>query len=478
MQKTEKKGFSIIQLLPIALIFLGVVSMMYLYSSPRAIQDYSLRLPVDANKADSSKEEYIKPSELAQFIELNGVPADIDGSWPRFRGANLDAISIDKSIALAQSWPEEGPEVLWSLDLGEGYAGAAVLDGRVYIIDYDMERLGDLIRCVSLEDGRDIWQYFYPVKTKRYHGMSRTVPAVTEKYMVTIGPKCHVTCLDSKTGRFFWMLDLIHDYGATLPTWYTGQCPLVIDDMAIIGVGGDCLIMAVDCETGEIIWQTPNPENWKMSYSSVLPVEFEGTKMYVYCATGGVVGVDAQDGSILWQYPDWKVSLANVPTPVYAGNGRMLLSGGYNAGAMMLKLSKQGEAFIAQEQYRLDFSVFGAEQQTPIFYEDYFYAVRQDEQLVCMDTAGRIQWTSTSVNKFGLGPYVIANGLIYIMDDDGVLSLVKATSEGYIQLDQTKVLQGPDAWGPMAVVNGRLLLRDLNRMICIDITVGQLAMNQ
>ena len=72
--------------------------------------------------------------------------------------------------------------------------------------------------------------------------------------------------------------------------------------------------------------------------------------------------------------------------------------------------------------------------------------------------------------KFGLGPYTIANGLIYVMNDSGLLSLAEATPNGYVQLAQAKVLEGPESWGPMAVASGRLILRDMNRMICIDVT--------
>ena len=55
------------------------------------------------------------------------------------------------------------------------------------------------------------------------------------------------------------------------------------------------------------------------------------------------------------------------------------------------------------------------------------------------------------------------------MNDSGVLTLVEATPSGYVQLAQSKLLDGPDSWGPMAIVSGRLILRDLTRMICIDI---------
>jgi outer membrane protein assembly factor BamB len=183
-----------------------------------------------------------------------------------------------------------------------------------------------------------------------------------------------------------------------------------------------------------------------------------------------VVGISAEDGSILWEITEWKIRIANVPTPVVVGEGLIFLSGGYNAGSMMLKLSEDGDTISAQSAFRLEPEVFGSPQHTPIFYDDYIYGVGADGQLNCLDPDGKVVWTSTSVHKFGLGPYTIANGLIYVMNDSGLLTLAEATPNGYVQLTEAKVLEGPESWGPMAVASGRLILRDMNRMICIDVT--------
>ena len=113
--------------------------------------------------------------------------------------------------------------------------------------------------------------------------------------------------------------------------------------------------------------------------------------------------------------------------------------------------------------------MFGSPQQTPIFYNDYIYGVRPDGQLICLDLTGRVIWTSTSAEKFGLGPYIIINDLIYVMNDSGTLTLAKAEFGGFMRLAQAKVLEGPDSWGPMAVAGSRLIVRDMNRMICLDI---------
>jgi len=462
------KESTIARTLPVGLAIIGVV-LLYVWLSADAAIDLTERLPI-AHDIPQAPPDGNGVELRSEFVRFDGVPADLPGAWPRFRGANLDAISSDENVTLARTWSATGPRVLWSIDVGEGYAGAAVLAGRVYILDYDREKQADAIRCLSLADGKEIWRYSYTVKVKRNHGMSRTVPAVTDKYIVTLGPKCHVTCLDSVTGQFHWILDLVKDFKAKVPPWYAGQCPLIDDGRAIIAVGGESLMMAVDCQTGEVVWQSPNPKRWVMTHSSVVPVEFAGERMYVYCASGGVAGISAEDGSILWEYPEWKIRIANVPTPVVAGDGLIFLSGGYNAGSMMLKLTQDGDKIIAQPVFRLEPEVFGSEQHTPIFYNGYIYGVRPDKQLTCLDLNGQVVWTSTSAHRFGLGPYTIANGLIYVMNDSGLLTLTEATPNGYVQLTQARVLEGPDAWGAMAIASGRLILRDLNRMICIDVT--------
>jgi outer membrane protein assembly factor BamB len=453
-------------ILPLALVVVGVV-LLYVLLGADAAMELTQRLPI-AENALALLEEGVTARPQGELVRFDGVAADLPGDWPRFRGANFDGISSE-NVTLARKWAAGGPKALWSIDVGEGYAGAAILAGRVYVLDYDHKNQADAIRCLSLEDGREIWRFSYPVKIKRNHGMSRTVPAVTDKYIVTLGPKCHVTCLDSATGQFRWMLDLVNDFKAKVPPWYAGQCPLIDGDRAIIAVGGDALMMAVDCNTGDIVWRTPNPHRWTMTHSSIMPIDFIGRRMYVYCASDGVVGVSADDGDILWEYPEWKIKVANVPSPLVVGKGLIFLSGGYNAGSMMLHLVLEGDRINAQPVFRLKADVFGSPQHTPIFYDGYIYGVRPDGQLACLDLNGRVVWTSTSAHRFGLGPYIIANGLIYVMNDSGLLTLAEATPTGYLQLAEAKVLDGPDSWGPMAIASGRLILRDLTRMICLDV---------
>lgn len=393
-------------------------------------------------------------------------PPALPGLWPQFRGAAYDNVSTETS--LLTKWASGEPKALWSINVGDGYAGAAVANSRVYVIDYDKVAQADVLRCLALADGSELWRYSYPVSIKFYHGMSRTVPVVSGNYVVSLGPKCHVVCADAKTGKLYWMMDLVKQFGTVVPEWYAGQCPIIDNGKAIIAPSGKALMIAVDLATGKIAWQAPNPDGWTMTHSSIVPMTLNGKKMYIYCGSGGVAGVSAQDGSILWKTSAWKVTIANVPTPVVIGDGRVFLCGGYNAGAMMLKVKEQGGKFTTAKLFSLKASAFGSGQQTPILYKGYIYGVIPNGQLACIDLNGKTMWNSGST-KFGLGPYMIAGGMIYVMNDSGLLTLASASPAGYKQLAQAKILNGVESWGPFALAGGRLIARDMTKMVCLNV---------
>ena len=97
------------------------------------------------------------PVLAGKLIRSDGQPANLPGAWPQLRGPNRDGISPE-TVSLARAWQPGEPRELWAIDVGEGYAGAAVLNGRVYVMDYDRDKKQDALRCLSLADGREIWR--------------------------------------------------------------------------------------------------------------------------------------------------------------------------------------------------------------------------------------------------------------------------------------------------------------------------------
>ncbi len=413
--------------------------------------------------------EAVNPGKL---IRGPGKPSRFKGDWPQFRGADRSNIAHPPR-RLARAWPKSGLKVLWRVKLGDGFAGAAVRNGRAYVVDHDLERNEDAIRCLSLDDGQEIWRYTYTAKVRPFHGESRTVPAVNDRFLVAFGPLCQVTCLDAVKGVRLWQIDLVKQYHSVVPEWYAGQCPLIDGDAAILAPAGDALLIAVELATGRVLWRTPNPDGWQMTHSSVMPMTFEGRKQYLYCASEGVAGVDAQTGRLLWKLPGWKVPMANVPSPVVIPPDRIFLTGGYRAGSLMIRLTRGPNGIRARKLFRLTEKQFGAEQQTPILYQGYLYGIASPKtrsELVCLGLDGRRVWSSGRANRYELGPFLLADGLLLVLDGEkAVLHLIEATPRGFHHLAQARVLRGKHAWAPMALAGDRLLLRDFSEMACVEL---------
>ena len=430
---------------------------------------------------------------IGEYLDtLGSIDELLPGSWPRFRGADLDNISKDPT-PLAESWDTSGPPIVWQTTLGEGYAGPSVLNGRVYVLDYNERRKADMLRCFSLKSGTELWRRWYNVEFKRNHGYSRTIPAVTDKYVVTIGPRAHVMCVEPLNGGLLWSIDLEKEYGIPgtvkgkiTPEWYCGQCPLIDNDIAIIAPGGKALMIGVDCATGEVIWKTPNPDSLKMSHTSIIPMNINGKKMYVYAALGGVCGVSAEGedtGRVLWKTSQWNPSIT-VASPVYLGNGELAVFGSYGAGAARIKVTKEESGYkaVVTEQHKPSEGI-ACEQHTPILTGDHLWAVLPDNagilkrQLACYQKSNLnvSVWSSGKENRFGkgMGPFILSGNKLYLLDDEGTLYLFTIENTRATLVASHKILNALEAWGPMAIAGRYLIMRDSHNMLCLDIGIKE-----
>ncbi len=426
---------------------------------------------------------------IGENIDTLGIIDEvIPGSWPRFRGKDIDNISKDPA-PLAESWDTSGPPVIWQTTLGEGYAGPAVLNGRVYVLDYNERRKADMLRCFSLKSGTELWRRWYNVEFKRNHGYSRTIPTVTDKYIVTIGPRSHVMCVDPVNGSLLWSIDLEKEYGIpgtvkgkVTPEFYSGQCPLIDNDIAIIAPGAKALMIGVDCATGKVIWKTPNPDSLRMSHTSIIPMTISGKKMYVYAALGGVCGVSAEGddtGKILWTTTEWSPSIA-VASPVYLGNDELIAFGSYGAGAARIRIIKDepGYKAVVVEQHKASGGIAN-EQHTPILKNDHLWTVLPENagplkrQIACYHKSDLVTpvWSSGKESRYGkgMGPSIMSGDKLYHLDDEGTLYLFRIEENKAVLISSHRILDAIEAWSPMAIAGKYLIMRDAHNMLCLDI---------
>ncbi len=419
---------------------------------------------------------------LGTFDEL------VPGEWPRFRGVNFDNIVRD-TFEMAESWDTTGPPVIWKVTLGEGYAGPAVKNGRVYLLDYNERRKADMLRCFSLKSGIELWRRWYNVDMKRNHGYSRTIPAVTDKYLVSVGPRSHVMCVNPLTGDLYWTIDMEKEFGVPgsakgkiTPDFYSGQCPLIDNDVAILAPGGKALMIGVRCSDGEILWRTPNPDSLHMSHGSIMPMVIHGRKMYVYNAVGGVVGVAADGGDVgrlLWKTKDWSPA-TTAASPLFLGNNEIAVFGSYGAGGGKLRIDYDGTDYkaVVIETHKAAEGI-SSDQQTPIITGDFVWSVMPEnagplkKQLVCYNRSDlrNLVWSSGKEMRFGrgLGPYILKDDKMLLLDDDANLYYFRIEGSKAELMSHYSIIKGIEAWGPMAIAGNYLIMRDARNMLCLFI---------
>ncbi|MFZ0280387.1 MAG: PQQ-binding-like beta-propeller repeat protein [Bacteroidales bacterium] len=441
----------------------------------------------------------IKPVKmLFPAIVLSFCISDINAQdWPQYLGPNRNSISTQKGIL--RSWPQKGPEVLWSVDVGIGFGGPVVREGKIYLLDRD-DKVGDKMRCFDLSSGKELWNFGYEAPGSVMFPGSRSVPALDGNRIYSCGPYGNLYCIDINTHKPLWNKNVWTDFGGgQIPRWAITQCPLVYGDLLILASQAPKAgVVAYEKLTGKVKWATPSLGSVGYVSPAIIKVGGESHVVMItassrgaYGESGGggkVVGIDPLTGKILWEYTNWQCSIP-VPGAVDAGEGRALITGGYQAGAAMIKIERKADGtYGVKELYKnVD---FGAHTQPPVLYNGYFYAEystnERKDGMVCMSIDGQIKWKTGRSPLFDKGGSILADGLLLSTDGSSTLYLIEPDPSAFKPLASAELLKeggtgsGSDPlaskvggstqnWAPPALAGGRLLIRDQNRLICVKV---------
>jgi len=442
------------------------------------------------------------------MITTSGTLAD----WPQYLGPNRNSISPEKGIL--RSWPEKGPEVLWTVTVGRGYGGPVIKDGKVYLLDRD-DKVGDNLRCLDLSNGKELWNFAYDAPGSVMFPGSRSVPAVDDNHIYSCGHNGDLYCVDLKTHKPVWKANVWTDFdgkptsGASggfrsrgpdsFPIWAITQCPLLYGDLLIVASQApEAGVVAYDKLTGDVKWKTPNLGNESYASPSVVKIDGKDHVVMVISSTnpignrglpqtlGNVVGIEPLTGKVLWEYKKWECHIS-VPSAVDAGDNKVLVVGGYELGATMIKVEKKADgsygttALFTTEE-------FGDQTKPPILHNGHFYAQygtnNRRDGLVCMSMDGKIIWKTKRDPDFNKGSMILADGLILATDGAKSLYLIEPDPTGFKSLASVELLgeagtnsEGIAArvggstqnWAPIALTDGKLLIRDHSQMKCVKV---------
>jgi len=436
---------------------------------------------------------------LVAVVLMVVAGSSLAADWPQYLGPARNSTSPEKG--LLRSWPESGPEVLWTVAVGIGYGGPVVKDGKVYLLDRD-DKVGDNLRCLDLSNGNELWSFAYDAPGRVMFPGSRSVPVVDGSHVYSCGPYGDLYCIDLNTHKPVWNKNVWKDFGGDrIPIWAITQCPLIYGDLLVLASQApDAGVVAYDKLTGDVKWKTPNLGNESYASPSVVKIDGEDHVVMVISSTnpighrelpqtlGNVVGIEPLTGKILWEYDKWRCHIS-VPSAVDAGENRVLVVGGYELGATMIRVEKKTDgSYGTTELFTTE--EFGDQTKPPILHNGHFYAQygtnSRHDGMVCMSMDGRIMWSTRRSPDFNKGSMILVDGLILATDGRKTLYLIEPDPSGFKALASAEVLgeggtgseNDPLAsrvggstqnWAPLALSDGKLLVRDQSRLKCVKV---------
>lgn len=395
--------------------------------------------------------------------------------WPQLQGPQQAGISNEKG--LAREWPPTGPRLLWSRPVGLGYGGPSVGDEEVYLLDrVDDEK--DVLRCLDIVSGEQLWEYANDVPGRLSHNGSRGVPTVGTEYVAAVGPFGDVYCLHRKNRNQVWHRHLFKDFAKDPPQFGYAQSALLYKKSVIVCPASEKVgLVAIEQSTGKVLWQS-EPFGTK-GYVSPRLTRFAGVDGILCVTEQATCCIDPKSGSMLWRFAGYN-PVQPVPFPTVIGDGRFFVTAADDAGSVMIRVARRDDRFSVSEVFRLD--EFGAQIHPPICYQKHIYgkfftyndAKKLVSRMVCFDLDGNIMWQTGEKGKLERGHLIVADGMIFSLDaQSGMLTLAAATPNGYRELATAKVLEvkSNGAIAPMALSNGKLVIRDQHEIRCLDVSV-------
>jgi outer membrane protein assembly factor BamB len=416
--------------------------------------------------------------------------------WPQYLGPNRNSTSPQTGIL--RSWPEGGSELLWTVSVGPGYGGPAVKDGKVHFLDRDDE-VGDNLRCFDLATGNELWNFAYDAPGSVSFPGSRSVPTIDDHYVYSCGHNGDLYCVDINTHKPLWNKNVWTDFGGELgggyprgpgpasrfSIWAITRCPLIYGDLLIIASQApEAGVVAYDKLTGDVRWKTPSLGYVGYVSPAIVKVDGQDHVVMITPSTnpyrksspdenkmGTVVGIDPLSGKILWEYDEWYCYIP-VPSAVDAGNNKVLVVGGYELGAVMIKVEKKADgSYGTTGLFKTE--EFGDQTKPPIFHNGYFCAQfgtnSTRDGLTCMSMDGEIMWKTKRDPDFNKGSMILADGLILATDGSKNLYLIEPDPSEFKPIVSVELLERGQNWAPIALADGKLLIRDQSRMLCLKV---------
>jgi len=369
-----------------------------------------------AGKSGPAEVQKVGASTAAEATSRETAPSERQDApeafWPQWRGPHRDGIS--RETRWLKDWRRKKPQVLWRREVGIGYSSVSVAGGRLYTMGHREGK--EWVWCLDALTGKPLWNDSYPGKLvdNLHKGGPASTPTLDEKRLYTLGREGQLRCYRAADGKLLWSHLLQKLLKVKLPEWGFSCSPLVVGDAVV-----DALVV-----------------------------------------------LRAQDGKEVARYP-WETPYVTSSTTPIVFQDHIFISTGYGRGCALLKLEN--------DQLRRVYAhnKMANHMNTCVLWQGHLYGIhgnshaRRQCRLVCMEWAtGRVRWQQRG---FGCGAWMLADGMLIILADDGRLCLVEATPEEFRSRGEVQVLD-ETCWTVPVLAAGIIYCRnDLGTLVAVDV---------
>jgi outer membrane protein assembly factor BamB len=408
--------------------------------------------------------------------------------WPRFLGPVGTGVSTETGILT--KWPKEGLRVVWSKNLGEGYAMPAVSRGRLFV--FDRVRDNQRLQCLKSETGDALWTFRYPtdyVDKYNYSVGPRSFPVVDGDRVYIYGPEGMLHCLqitEDNRSKELWKVDTAAEFGVIQNFFGVGSTPVVEGELLLVMVGGSPVgsdkvpfprlksngtaLIAFDKMTGKVRWKTGDD---LAGYAGPVPAVINGKRWCFLFARGGLLGIELAAGKTKFHH-SWRaraIESVNAACPVVVGD-RVFISETYGPGSALLKVKADGvEELWSDADKPPDEKSMMCHWMTPIHVDGYLYGCsgrHEDEaELRCIELAtGKIMWRKPGLFRTSL---LQVDGHFLCMSEFGTLRLLKINPKKYEEVALMRNVDEAPCWAAPILSHGLLYIRGGSKLVCLEL---------
>ena len=417
------------------------------------------------------------------FAATMFMPAFAMGDWTSFLGPERNGRSNDQGRIL--NWGDEGPQKLWRLDVGDGYAGPVIADGRLFQFD----RYGDTARllCLAASTGKRLWEAEYPTAYRDLYGFSngpRASPLIDGDRVYTFGAEGRLRCHRAEDGALIWEVDTVKAYGVVQNFFGVGSTPVIHGDLLITMVGGSpedspriqsgkvsangSGIVAFHKKTGKEVYRLGQT---LASYASPQIARSGGRAWGLAFVREGLLVFEPSQGKQDFLFP-WRarrLESVNAATPVVV-NDKVFLTESYEKGGVFLQFSgEQAPRTIWQDPPRRNQSL-ASHWSTPVHHQGFLYGCHGESagnaELRCINLeTGEVAWRQPGLRRTSL---IYAQDHFWVLGEDGTLYQVAADPTAYREVQRAKVTTQP-AWNTPSLADGILFVRGEKEIVALRV---------